>query len=483
MFDRLFSNLQGDAVTRALRDTIARLPGQPVVAALDLLHGAVREGLAASPAGPTARRLLEQVDPTASAWSDQAWTELALSEDNPVRRDLIGQRLALLATQLANASYIEAQRESAQWQRGNGKLADLSQLAATYFRWLGVAHGARALLNPGAARLSWSEPVSLYLALIRSGALSPGPQRAADGPAAPLAYLALCHDAFKVVSAAEVALAARICHLLAPEVVLAADFHRITPLVMDIDANEASRIVGWNGPREGMPALCMGLEACAAMAHDMAGDLRTGKPLPWWPPSGPADLFDRLETAWALRRGRGRHPAAARVGDVLVAFDFLRIRGLLGQKGERVPGQDPYVHAARLDDADEAGLSLLLPAAATELLESGLMAINIANQGWWLGHPVRLEPLADGELFVAVRWLAQEAESIRLTSIGGEVQRALYLKPCPVNDYQTLLLLDHDWLPAEAPFDADLEASSIRLIPGAPVQLGVRLWCYPCRAA
>ncbi|HEY9103952.1 hypothetical protein [Chitinimonas sp.] len=483
MFERIFPAIQQDTPNKALRNVLDQLPGQPMINALDALYVALRESLAVSPSGPAARKLIDAIAPTAWEWAERAMAELAKDEDKPVRRDLIGKRLALLADQLSNACYIEAVRESVQLQRGSGRVAGLSDWAAGHFRWLGLAHTARALLDPRRAHLQWESLVSLYLALVRHGALPVGMLAAESEPALSLAYLLLSHDAFGTVLASEVAVTARACWELAPQVRLAADFHRDTPLVMDVEADESCRIVGWAGPSPETPALCYGLAAAADKALALQAEWRDGKPIPWLVAAGlPTDLLERIAQSWVGRRGRCPNPAVIRHSDARIAFDFLRIRGLLGQKGDRVPSNDPYLFNATIIDIDEFGVSMALPAETSSLLVSGLLALNIGNRGWWLARPARGEPEPDGSLFVAARWLGQQAESVRLAPSQWEALRALYIHPSSNNGYNTCIVLDRGDL-AEVPCLADLAAGSQTIVPGKPDQIGPMLWRYSCKPA
>ncbi|MEH6460439.1 hypothetical protein [Chitinimonas sp. JJ19] len=481
MFDRLLPIFQTDTPLRELRLILERLPGQPVIAALDGLAEALREGMAASPSGPAARKLIDALDPTARQWADQALEELATNKDNPVRRDMTGKRLALLADQLANASYIEAVRETVQLQKGTGRIGDLRDWAAGYLHWLGLAHTARALYDPQQAAVIWAGPVDIYLALVRHGVLGSHIGDSKDEPARALAYLLLSHDAFAVVEGHEVALAARCCRQLAGHVFIAPDFHRSTPLVMDPDANEASRLVGWGGPSAASPALCFGLEAVAQQARYAQSVLQTGGLLDWLPANAQPEVFDKLVHGWVARSGRCPNIVASRLGQLQTAFDFLRIRGLLGQKNERMLENDPYLRRAQVEDIDENGVGLLLPGDSAALLAAGLLALQMPGRGWWLARPVRSLPQADGLLFVTARWLGQEAQAIRLIPVTGDGQRALYLQPGPANGYEAIVLLDHDWLATDLPCQAELGESSLTLVPAAPEPLGPALWCYRCR--
>ncbi|QDQ28541.1 hypothetical protein FNU76_20505 [Chitinimonas arctica] len=482
MFDRILPVFHSDTPVKAVRAVIDRLAGQPMITALDALYAALREGLAGSPTASAARRLIDVVAPAALEWADRALAELATGTDNPVRRDMNGKRLALLADQLANACYIEALRESALLQKGGGRTGDLAEWASLHFRWLGYAHTAHALLDSRRAHIQWEVPVSLFLALVRHGVLPAEEQTTAAEPALSLAYLLLSHDAFPAVEPKEVAVVARSCRELASSLRLAADFHRDTPLVMDAEANEASRIVGWGGPGRAAPALCYGLDEPARLARLRAAGIDAEDlPPPMLPKPPTADQLERLAANWLERRGRCRNPVAVRLGSARAAFDFLRIRGLLGQKSERLPTNDPYMRQAQIEDVDESGVSMLLPGDSQPLLASGLVALNFAERGWWLAKPVRLLPEPDGRLFMTARWLGQEAEAIRLTPTTGDGQRALYLKPGPANDYQAGVLLDHAWLAAGLACRADLDEVSLTLVPGEPEQLGPALWCYRCR--
>ncbi|QNM95380.1 hypothetical protein [Chitinimonas koreensis] len=481
MFERLLPVFQADAPIKAARGVIERLPGQPVSGALEALNRVLREGLASSPGGPAARRLVALLGPVAREWAERGLAELASGGDNPVRRELIGRALALLADQLANTGYIEAVRESVALQKGAGRLLELQEQAAGHFLWQGLALTARALLDPQAAQVGWESAASLYLALVRHGGL-PATVLAADRePARSLATLLLLHDGLAVVEAAEVAPVAWCCRQLAPAVRLAADFHRATPLVMDIEAAEAHRLVGWGGPSSAAPALCYGLEEAAAAAEEASAAYDFGRvPEGFLEPATTAKLLIRLATAWRDGPGRARNGAVARIHDAVAAFDFLRIRGLLGQKGGRLPAHDPFLRPVRIVDADDAGAALLLPADAGPLLAGGLLALHLPGRGWWPGRLARAEREADGGLFVTVRWLAQEADAVRLI-IAHESLPALYLAPGPVNDYRPGMLLGAAALaPGEAcSFERDGKVH--RFVPSEAVALGPALWCYPGR--
>ncbi|GAB3250467.1 hypothetical protein [Chitinimonas naiadis] len=481
MFERIFPTFQPSAPSKTLRNVLDQLPGQPMINALDALYVALRESLAISPSGPAARKLIDAIAPTAWEWAERAMAELAKDEDKPVRRDLIGKRLALLADQLANACYVEAVRESAQLQKGSGRVGELSDWAASHFRWLGLAHTARALLDPRRAHLQWDGLVSLFLALVRHGAIPSSEQLADAEPALSLSYLLLSHDAFMVVDAAEVAVTARACWQLAPILRLAADFHRATPLVMDVEADESSRLVGWGGPSPEIPALCYGLADVAKQAAALQAEWRDGKPIPWLVPTGlPTDLLERLAQSWTGRRGRCPNPAAASHGEARVALDFMRIRGLLGQKGDRLPSNDPYLFTGRIEDVDESGISLILPAEVGPLLAQGVMALNIGNRGWWLARPARAEKELNGDLFLAARWLGQDAESIRLTPAKRSGIRALYVKPGSSNGYVPCVVVDYGNLTG-VPCLADLTVGPTLLLLGEADSLGTALWRYTCK--
>lgn len=466
MFERLRPAASAASHYKAARQLVARLPELALMAGLEGLHDVLAEGLAGSPDGASARRLLALLAPPAQALAERGMAELSAQADNRARRDLTGLRLARLADQLAQAAYVEAVRESEALNQRQGKLADLAQLSGLYAQWLGLACTARALLDPQAAGLDWQGINRLFLALVRHGLLSAIPAQAESAPAQALAYLLLASDAFaQLHDPAEVAPAARVCAALAPAVWLAADFHRITPLVLKPDEGEAARRVGWDGNGQGQLVLCFGFDDCRAGLAAQQPEL-------------PAALHQRLQAAWFDRPGRAPRPAVARLGSVQAAFDFMRIRGLLGQKQRHQPSQDPFLHRAELIDADEVGVALRVTAEVAAQAGGGLLALSFSSYGWRLAAITRCQADGISDIFLAARWLGEKAEPLRL-ELAGQTRQGLYLAPASNNAYQAALLFDTGLPPGQRSVLADVGDGEQKLRLGAMERLGKRLLRYP----
>lgn len=465
MFERLRPRKPADANFKAARRLLPRLPELPIIAGLEALHDLLAEGLAQSPDAASARRLVELIAPAAESCAGQGLEALAGAEDNPARRDLTGQRLARLADLLAGACYAEAVRETRALEQGSGRLQELNRLAGGYFQWFGMACTARALLDPHAASQGWQGASQLYLALVRLGALSAQPTRAEQEPARSLAYLLLACDVFpQLDTAKDVAAAVQVCLLLSRHVWLAADFYRQTPLVQLPDALEAQRAVGWDGSGRVEPTLCYGLDDCLPAL--------TALEMPLEP-----SLLAALRHAWFERANRAPRPAVRKLGHAWLALDFMRIRGLLGQKQARRPANDPFLHRVALLDADEGGVALRMSAEVAAQAKGGLMALEMGSRGWWLAQMTRWQADGVNDVFLAGRWLGQKAEPLRV-EVGGLVRQALYLPPASENAYQAALLFDEALPSALRNLLVDLGdgAQNIRL--AAAEKLGARLLRY-----
>lgn len=449
----------------------------PLVA-LDQLTDALGTGLALSPSGSAARRWLDLLMPAAVRQVQRGLDMMATGPDNPARRDMLARRMSPLADQLANAAYIEALRESAQLQKSEGRVEEFAIWTAHYLRWLGLSVTASCLLDDGRRGIAWDGPVTLFLGLHRQQW-----RFAADGELTmALGYLLLLSDAAVAISAPNFAVAALCCQQFAPQVGIAADFGLATPLVMDTTAGEGRRIVGWGGPSPVTPALCYGLDGAAMQARLAAERVRVGQTLAWLTDAAnAADTLDLLVQVWQTRRGRCCSPAAQRLGPTPMACDFWRIRGLLAQKNERQLSNDPFVRLVKIVDLDESGISFLLGNGSTEMLVSGLIALNIDNRGWWLARPARVLAAENNQHFVAARWLGHEVDAVVLTLVNGDTQRALYLRATPSNGYQASVLLDHDWLLVDTPCETEVDGRTLSLSPEKAVQLGEGIWQYPCR--
>ncbi|WP_374351456.1 hypothetical protein [Chitinimonas sp.] len=479
MLDRLFAGLQADAPAKLIAATLERLDGQPCMVVLDALYSLLRDGLANSPGSAAAQRWVDAITPAAEQWVTRALAELAAGEDNPVRRDLSGKRLTLLADQLAHACYVEALRAAAEVKRGGGRGSSLLAWATGYFHWLGCAHTARALLDCH-AELAWDGICSLYDALLASGVLAAEPEAASREPALSLAYLLLVHDSFYLLGEQSVAAGASIINQLAPKLVLAADFHYATPLLLTPDTGLARRVVGWAGAGEIGTHLYYGVDEVVKHAEALALDAQAGHPPPWL--RGVVDaasLINKLIDAWTRQPGRLRNPALRQNQQAHAAFDWMRIRGLLGQKTARLPAHDPLISQVKLDDADEGGASMLVDEALVPLFHPGVVALRIGGR-WWLARPVRAEPEPDGRWFIVVRWLAQEADPARVISQSGQSWRAVYLHPGPANSYRLALLIDSDQLALGQRCFAELGEQTLALLPASIDQLGPALWRYTC---
>ncbi|MBV8465400.1 MAG: hypothetical protein JO218_05585 [Burkholderiales bacterium] len=480
MFERLISGFQSDA-RKSVGAAVARMEGQTTMVALDTLYSAVRDGLAASGGAGSAKRLIDLITPIVIDLSDRALGELAIGDDNPVRRDLCSKRLNLLAEQLANACYMEALRARAELQRGRGDAAALAEWSRGYFRWLGLAHTARALQDAN-TQLGWDGVCGLYLALVQHGGLPAGPAAADNDTARALAYLLLINDAFPAVAVGDVAAAARACQFCAATVQLASDFHRTTPLVMSAVAGQGQRLVGWGGPSTEEPALCYGLDDAATMLRKVADDVQAGQSPIWMQQSAEAELvLRRLAAAWGDAPGRGRNPALAKHPKTRAAFEFMRIRGLLGQKSGRLPSDDRLIVDITMIDADEQGVSFMIPADARPLLDSGLIAMVISRSAWWLAWRQRVE--RDGQkYFVTARWLGHDAEPARVVGETGDAWRSLYVHPGVANQYRGGFVLDSANIALGKTYRAEVGNETISLLPEEVLPLGQATWWYPCRA-
>lgn len=479
MFDRLLAGMHADSPAKLLEAVLERMNGQPSMVVLDALYNLLRDGLAAAPGGALAQRWLDVISPVADQWVTRAMAELAVGEDNPVRRDLAAKRLTLLTDQLAHVCYIEAARADAALSKGSGRVSTLVEWTTGYFHWLGRAHTSRALLDCSVT-LPWEGICSLHRAMATHGALPAQAAPATREPMLGLAYLLLIHDTFPVVGEQHVAAAAAIAGQLAPQVLLADDFHRLTPFLMLPDAGEAQRIVGWTAGRRPSAALCYGLDEVIRSVDILIADIAAGQPTLWLHGIGEVErLLRQLRYTWVERPGRCRNPAIRRSGPAQAAFGWLRIRGLLAQKTARVPAKDPLLRRVELDDANESGVSLLLEDRSLPLLGDGVFALRIAGK-WWLAQPLRIEPDDAGCCYVVARWLAQEADPIRLLSAQGEAWRALFLHPGPANRYQARVLVDSGTLALGTGCHAELGDRTFGIEPIAVEPLGAGLWRYDC---
>lgn len=487
MFASIFPFKQEDAPLRAARGLGERLRGMPAIHALDDCYRILQDALAVTRDGSRARDLLEDVEPVARNLATSVETELDRSADNPVRRELLGKRLALLGDQLANSYYVEARREVAAILRGSGGRETLRHLAGKYWHWLGIAHTARARIDPRAASLPMDAIVGLFLSLhTLAGRFSgPVPQSSDDKLAASLAYLLLVNDAFKVVSGEETGLAARCCVALAGEVRFSPSFHRHTPLRLTADTGKAERQVGWEA-RAG-EALYYGLDHVVQAAQYAAHKCDKGRPPRWLEPDAARPvpdmaLLQRLARTWGDGPARGRNPTVLRHPEETVAFDFLRIRGLVSQRAERFPANDPLIYSAVMHDADEGGFGVLLPSTAKPLAEAGLIAMHLKRTGWSLAAATLMHSDEDDQFFIAARWLGQDTDAVRLQGEGGaESALAIWLAADPTNHYQASVLLAESAYTAGAICTCELRGKHLKLQLAEPTQLGKTLVQYPVR--
>jgi hypothetical protein len=480
MLERLISGFQSDT-QKSVAAAIARVEGQTTMVALDTLYGAMRDGLAASSNANTAKRLIDLVTPITIDLSERALEELSIGEDNPVRRDLCSKRLNLLSEQLANACYVEALRARADLQKGRGDPAVLAEWARGYFRWLGMAHTARALLDAKAI-LCWEGVCNLFIVLAQHGVIPTGPAVAKSEVAKTLAYLLLINDAFPMVDESGVATAARACRFSAASVLLAADFHRLTPIVMSEAAGQAQRLVGWGGPSASEPALCYGMDEAAYVLRKVADDVQAGQAPIWLrQATGAERVLRSIATAWVDAPGRSRNPALAKHPKTRAAFEFMRIRGLLGQKNSRLPADDRLIVDITMVDADEHGVSFMIPANARPLLDSGLVAMVISRSAWWLAWRQRVE--REGQkYFVTARWLGDDTEPARVVGETGDAWRSLYVRPSVANHYRGGFVLDTANIVLGKTYRAETSNETIGLVPEEVLPLGESTWWYPCRA-
>ncbi|MBV8659331.1 MAG: hypothetical protein JO142_16030 [Burkholderiales bacterium] len=478
MIARLFVGKTVDETQQTIATTLARLGTESNVVVLDALHTLVQESQPMLESTAEARKLIESLAPAVSEWSDKALAELATGDDNPVRRDLIGKRLNLLANKMADISLDQAQAVANERRGEPGRPGRLAYWSGNYFRWLGLSHTARALLDAD-FHLPWRSVSQLFLALVAHGAWPVAISNASREPGRTLAYLLLTADAFPMVGESGVASASRVCQHVAHSCMLAADFHRGTPIVLPPGAGEPQREVGWGGPSRESPALCYGLDDAAAKVLQLADMARTGHQPVWLRDTPDVEMLLRaIAASWTEGPRRARNPALLRRQQTLAGFGFLRVRGLLAQKGARLPNQDPLIGPINLEDADERGISFMLAGANAGLLDSGLMAIAITRRGWWLAQPCRMERIGD-DWFVAARWLGQEAEAIRLVGeVDGDSWRAIYVHPGPANDYNGGILVETDHLRLDQPYKADLGDTALTLQLGTMRCLGPGNWYY-----
>jgi hypothetical protein len=310
--------------------------------------------------------------------------------------------------------------------------------------------------------------------------LPPGPALATTPALRSLAYLLLVHDAFPLAGEHRVAAAALVASHLDEQVLIAAEFHRRTPLRMLPAAGESQRLVGWE---DTVPALYYGLEAVATEVSRWASEA-VAEPLPAALAGindAPA-LLRQLVHGWVEQPGRRRHPLLRERQEAHAAFDWRRIRGLLGQKTARIPANDPLIYLLQLDDADEGGASLLVPDKVAPLLAEGPLALRIGGR-WWLATPLRMEREPNGNWFVVLRWLAQEAEPVRLTSSQGEAWRGVYLRPGPANQYQASLLADGDSLQPGQSCGVEIGNRTESVVVESREAVGRHLWRYRVKTA
>jgi len=486
MFASIFPFKQEDAPLRAARGLGERLRGMPAIHALDDCYRVLQDALAVTRDGSRARDLLEDVEPVARNLAESVEKELDRSADNPVRRELLGKRLALLGDQLANSYYVEARREVAAILRGGGGRESLRHLSGKYWHWLGIAHTARARIDPKAASLPMDAIVGLFQSLhVLAGRFSEPLQSSDDKLSSSLAYLLLVYDAFQVVAADEVGLAARCCMALAGEVRFSASFHRQAPLRLTAESGKAERQVGWE-PHAG-EALYFGLDHVVQAAQFAAHKCDKGRPPRWLEPdaSRPVPdmaLLQRLAKNWSEGAGRGRNPTVLRHPEETVAFDFLRIRGLVSQRAERFPANDPLIYSAVMHDADDGGYGILLPSSARHLAEEGLIAMHLKRTGWSLAVATLIHPDEDEQFFIAARWLGQETDAIRLQSetVTAPVL-AIWLAADPTNQYQASVLMTEAAFTGETRCRTEIRGKHVTLQLGAMTQLAKTLFQYAAR--
>lgn len=486
MFASIFPFKQEDAPLRAVRGLGERLRSMPAIHALDDCYRILQDALAVTRDGARARDLLEDVEPVARALADSVETELDRSADNPVRRELLGKRLALLGDQLANSYYVEARREVAAILRGGGGRESLRHLAGKYWHWLGIAHTARARIDPQSACLPMDAIVGLFQSLhALAGRFTEPLQSSDDKLSSSLAYLLLVHDAFKVVSGEETGLAARCCTALAGEVRFSASFHRQAPLRLTAETGKSERQIGWE-PRTG-DALYYGLEHVVQAAQFAAHKCDKGRPPRWLEPDAARPvpdmaLLQRLAKTWSDGAGRGRNPTVLRHPEETVAFDFLRIRGLVSQRAERFPANDPLIYSAVMHDADNGGFGILLPSSARPLAEEGLIAMHLKRTGWSLAAATLSHPDEDEQFFLAARWLGQDTDSIRLQSASlATPVLAIWLAADPTNQYQASVLLTEAAFPAGTSCKTEIRGKHLTLQLGELTQLSKALFQYKAR--
>jgi hypothetical protein len=476
---RLPPDKTSDPPAKRVSALVAHLSGQPGMIVLEALHAYLSDRLAESADEAHARRWVEAIAGVTEPIVVEVTAELARGADNPVRRDMLAKRLILLADQLANTCYVEAVRAASELQRGAGRKSALAEWATGHFFWLAHAHTARAMLDCQTI-IPWEGVCRLFRDMVTHHAWPTGTTPAVGEPARSLAFLLLVHDAFWVAGETRVAAATLIASQLASDVVLAPDFHRVTPFCMDAIACEAQRRIGWEDAGKNEIALHFGLASVHQRAMALVQDAAAGQPAVWLRGVAAVDaLLKELAWHWTERPGRRRHPMLRDNQMAHVAFDWRRIRGLLAQKTTRLPGADPLISRVALDDADEGGASVLLSAPDVALLAGGMLAMRVSGR-WWLANPVRAEPEPDGRWFVSLRWLAQDAEPVRLTNAEGAQWRALYLHPCPANQYVPGLLLDSAGVTLSQPCVAEGTARSYQLIAERIEKLGARLYRYYC---
>lgn len=488
MLGRFFPLLQDDAPFRAVRALAGRLPELTEIHALDECYSVLHQALAAMPDGNRVRRLLETAEPATTALTGKIDSFLDREADNPLRTELLGKRLILLADQMGNSYYLEAQREVAAIKRGSSDRDTLAHLMGRHWYWLGVAHTTRARIDPVSATLAWDGIESLFHSLhALAGRYNTPTVAGPDAPGRQLAYLLLTHDAFRAVTKRhEIGLAARVCQSLAPEVRLAAGFFRQTPLCHQADTGEVRRQIGWRQQAADDAALFFGFDNLASKALDAADRCDREQPPAWLEPDAArqtpsADLIRQLAHAWSEAPGRCRR-ASARTGTARIAFDFLRVRGLLSQKGKHLPANDPLMLSAAVHDVDEGGFGLLLPEADARLAEAGLMAMHLKRHGWSLAATTRIQPDDNDHYYVAARWLGPDVDAVRLQpENGGERQSAIWVAAGPINQYQASILLAQPSLPPETVCGSDLADKPVRLQIGTPHRLGKNLFQYPAR--
>ncbi|MFC4161325.1 hypothetical protein [Chitinimonas lacunae] len=490
MLGRLLSTLHDDAPLKAARGVLERLPRLSPMVALDELYGCLRKGLGDSPGTEGARRLLELVEPAATALAEQVEHEMAVAYAHPVRRQLLGKPLVLLADQLGNAYYLEALREAAAIKKEDGNREVLIQLVSSCYHWLGISQLARVLHEAVPTPFPWDSVVVLYRALIHLAGLYGKDAVPADRePARSLAALLLAADAYAAAgSAAERIVGARVARAMAGEVLHGTSFRRQTPLWFNEEAGAAVRLVGWEQVERDGDALFYGTDAAARATLDLARRMMSGNGPDWLRKEEAwrgvrTDWLRRLAQCWTRLPGRARRSDCSRLGEARAAFDFLRIRGLMAQKSARLPANDPLIWPAVLDDADQGGIGLTLPGAAAGAAGRLLALYWGAQGGWWLALVSRAHSEDDGRLYLSARWLGREAEAVRLAPddpVDPVRPQVLYLPPDALNGHRATLLLDRNYLNVGCRYFGQLGGVDAQLIPGPLEALGPNLWRCQC---